>query len=683
MTLSFRFTNTDSPLYGSWRTQDTQTGLTVTADFVSPLQDELAPIPGVGTPDIQDPATLTRLPAIPSRRVVTSLESLTLTIDGEDYSSLVTGFDVAKPMHGEVTGVIELRDGRNPYNLDPSVATAIKAGAPVDFEMRLPGQTVPLVKRGFIVEPPRFRLERFNVGSLSLRVGDIFLLKRQSETGRREPYCGNLPNTVAQAAQIFARIRELPGTFGGNAVVENINPDFVEGAPWDFLASLYEVIDFDVRTTAQGEPVAVPRATYNAQTAIELRDWQVSEASFDSPASLPFSKVPGYNNFQRSLGYRSQSQTREDFSRWNPADTQPWFQTNNTYQVIRTQLLGDTEVVVETQTWGYLPNNTLVPSDNLPPAETGPCGEFIPPPTFEPVSTRLDIIQTRRYRVYFEPHISGSYVVVGTEENVTGWNTYQDADGNTILYFGPLEGIRETFSHTPLDRPNVCAKYWDLVRTASETIQYSRVTVGENVEPEYRLTQRRQSVWTRSDETITEGQVTEWTVTENTQNYDADAGRWVGGNLPVSSATSPPTAVFINEFTVPVNLEVETEFPELEQLFGDRESKPVQFPNAYTTRDLLVATERYARETAGLAYSLHLIVDPRIPIRPGNAIRYIRPDGSQIHGLAWSVEYNATGPQTTQSVVLMRTFTEPGLAAVRANPGFVPTDGRNLEDPCF
>lgn len=682
MTLSVRLNNTDSPLRGYWGTEGPVGGIEVAGSFESPLQDSLATIPGTGEPDIQNPETLAKLPPIPSRRLLISLESLTFTISGLDFSSMVTSCDLVRPMHGETQGNLVLKNGRDPYSLDPGVSSSIKAGSPVTLSIKLPGQEIPLLRKGFIVEPPKFRLERFNVGSLEIRVGDIFLLMRQSENTRGEPYCGPIPNTISQAAQIFARVRELPGTFGGDALVENLNPDFVEGPPWDFLASLYEPINYDVRTTVSGDAVALPRGTYRRGEAVRLDTWQVSEAKLDSPASLPFSKVPGFNNFQRNLGFRSSSTTREDFSSWNASDTSPWFTNNNTYQVIRTQFLGDTQVVVETQVWGYLPNNTVVPTDNLPPPQTGPCGEFVPPPTFEPVTTRLAVIQTRRYRAYFEPHISGSYVIVGTEETVTGWSTYPDEQGNTVLFFGPLEAVRETYSHTPVDNADICPKYWDLVRIGQETINYSRVSIAPNTEPEYRLTQQRKTVWTRVTEQLSEGQVQEWQATEVSQNYDSEAGRWVGGALPVSNALSPPSAAFINEFTVPVRLEVETQFPEFEALFGDRESRPVQFPNAYTTRDLLTATERYARETAGLAYSIHLIVDPRIPIRPGSSIQYVRPNGQEIHGLAWSVEYNITGVQATQSVVLMRTFTEPGFAAIRSNPGFLPSDGRDLSDPC-
>jgi hypothetical protein len=534
---------------------------------------------------------------------------------------------------------------------------------------------------GYIVEPPKFRIESVNVGSLSLRIGDIFLLKRQSETGSLDPYCGELPQTTAQAAQLFARVRGLPGVFGGEALVENINPDFIEGAPWDFLSSLYEVLNFDVRTTVQGVPIAVPRTRFSPDTALVLESYQVTEADWDSPQSLPFSVVPGYNTFNRSLGFRTNQTTTQDFSSWNPGNTEPWFVSNNTYTETTTTTLGDTAVQTITRTWGYIPNSTVVPSEDLPGPSTGPCGEFIPP--VAPVSTRLDVIQTRTFRAYFEPHISGSYVVTGTEETVEGWNTYQNLDTDTVLYFGQLEASREDYTHQAVTNLNVCPQYWDLLRVGTDQTTYARVEVGEGLEPVFQLTSRNITQWSESSDEVTEGQVRSWYAAKSSQSYDSATGTWIGGSLPREENPSPPSAQFINTFKVPVSLEVETTFPELSSLFGERKSKPVQFPNAYTTRDLLTATERYARETAGLAYSIHLLVDPRVPIRPGAAIIYRRPGGADVHGLAHHVEYNCTGPQVTQSVILMRTFTEPGFAAIRENPGFVPESSVSTSNPCL
>jgi hypothetical protein len=128
-----------------------------------------------------------------------------------------------------------------------------------------------------------------------------------------------------------------------------------------------------------------------------------------------------------------------------------------------------------------------------------------------------------------------------------------------------------------------------------------------------------------------------------------------------------------------VSLEVSVRLPELIELFGDRKSKPVSFPNSFTQKELLKATERYAREVSGMAYAIHLKIDPRVPVRPGAQIIYKR--GSQeIHGLAWSVETNISGPVATQSVILMRTFTEPALYAFR-NEGFLPNQ-QDSGNPC-
>lgn len=681
MTIAVRFTNKDGRLLGRWDTPAIE-GLPIEGEFISPNPPVPPAIPGEGPPNINDPATLAKLFPKPSQRIVVSLLSLEFKVEEQDWSNNVVSFDLMRPMHGETQGVVELRSGRSVRLLDPAATGKFKAGSKVSLTVNLPNQSVPLLLGGYIVEPPKFRVEEPNIGALSLRIGDLFLLKRQSETGLIEPYCGPLPRTTAEAASIFARVRGLPGVFGGEALVENINPDFIEGAPWDFLSSLYEVLDYDVRSDINGNPLAVPRTKFNPQTALILEEYQVLEASWDAPQSLPFSKVPGYNTFDRSLGFRVNETTREDFSKFNPSNTEPWFTSNNTYEVVKTTLLGDTAVQVVTQTWGYLPNNTLVPPSGLPTPDTGPCGEFIPPPEVI-VTTRLDIIQTKTYRAYFEGHASGAYIITATEETVEGWNTYQDEDTNTILYFGQLEASKSTYKHQAVINEGVCPQYWEVVRTGEEKFTYARVSVAEFQEPVFQLTSKQSVTWAESEEVVGEGQVRTWKSSKSSQSYDAKTARWSGGELPVEETLNPPQAQFIREFKVPVSLEIETLYPEFQELFGDRPSKPVQFPQAYTNRELLTATERYARESTGLAYSIHLIVDPRVPIRPGAPIIYKRPGTQEVHGIAWSVEFNCTGSQISQSVILMRTFTEPALLAIRNNPNFIPPTSQSLSSECF
>ena len=680
MTIGFRFTVNDGQLSGRWSPPELLGGVDLSADFVNPNPVVPPPEPGEGAPDPLDPATLAKLHPINSKRVLVSIHGLSLNIEGVEWGDYVTSFDVVRPMNGETEGVIELRTGRSLTALDPTYQPSLKAGSSLNFEVTLPGQTVPMLLGGYIVEPPKYRIDGTNVGNLSIRVGDIFLLKRQSETGAIEPYCGELPQTTAQAAQIFARVRGLPGVFGGEALVENINPDFVEGAPWDFLSSLYEVLNYDVRTTVSGVPIAVPRTEFDVNTALILEDYQVSEADWDAPTALPFSKVPSYNSFNRSLGFRVNETTALDYGNWNAGNTAPWFDSNNTYTETSTTTLGDTAVQVVTRTWGYIPNNTIVPSEGLS-GVSDPCGQPVQPPA--PVSTRLDIIQTRTFRAYFEPHISGGYLVTGTEENIEGWGFYQNSDFDTVLYFGQLSNNRKNYEHSPVEDERVCPQYWEILRVGTEETIYSRVTVADNAQPSFQLTSRKSETWTESTEDITEGQVRGWKRGGSNQFYDVKSKTCVGGGTPEETVQSPPTAQFINTFKVPVNLEAETDFPELVELFGERESKPVQFPNAYTTRDLVTAADRYARESAGLAYSIHLIVDPRVPIKPGAAIRYRRPGGSEVHGLAWAVEFNCTGSQITQSVILMRTFTEPSFSSIRNNPGFIPTASTSAANPCL
>jgi hypothetical protein len=465
-------------------------------------------------------------------------------------------------------------------------------------------------------------------------------------------------------------------------VVENLNPDFIEGPPWDFLASLYEPLNYDVRSSLNGETVAVPRGSFNPRTALKISSEQALEGYIDSPVSKPFSVVRGYNSFSRGKGFEVKQPQYSDFTRWDPANTAPWFITNNTYTITKQLQLGNTLVQEIVETWGYLPNNTVVPTGSRPGPSEGPCGEFIPAPELPTITTSLTKIAERTTRLFFEPHVSGSYLVNRSVETLEGWSTYRLENGDTKLYFGPLEGYQVSYQHDVVPQELVCPQYWDVVRVSSEAYRYNRVALAEFGEPEYRLTQREVEAWSREGELTAEGEAIQWTRAGESSAYDTANARWVGGAATVAPQDSPPQGQFIGPLTVPTNLEAVIEFPELVALFGRREAKPIQFSNAYSYRDLGTAIDRFAREAAGLAYAVSLVIDPRVPVRPGASVEYTRPDGSVVHGLAWAVEYNCTGVELTQSVLLMRTFTEPGLLSQRNNPRFIPGAPVDVQNPC-
>lgn len=680
--MNITFTNKDQPRLGlTWAPTGFQGNLSLAGSFVSSFQPTEPGQAGDGLPTIEDPDSLFRLPAKPSARVVTSLTGLSVMIGGLDWAEWVTGLDIMHPLTGETQGSLTLACP-NLATLDPYYQPTLVAGAGVEILAEFGGLPAPLLVGGYIVEPPKYQVQDRNLGTLTIRVGDLFLLKRQSENYALEAYCGSLPKTTAEAAQIFARVRGIPGVWGGEALLEGANPDFVDGPPWDYLSSLYEVLNYDVRTSRQGTPVALPRPAWDRSRAIRLTPDQVIEGRLDTGVSKPYSVVIGYNQFERDLGLRQRQTEDTDFSRWDPANTEPYFVSDNTYTVTKTSYLGDTAVQELVETWGYLPDNTLIPDGSVPGPSTGPCGEFIPAPEIQPVTTSLGVIQTSRTVLYFEPHISENYLVVGRETQVQGWSEYTTQAGDTQLYFGDLGSTRETYGHTPIEAPRVCPQYWSILRTYSQTVQYSRVQPqGSKAEPVYQLTTRSTDIWAKDTTELVEGQVTEWNLSRTSQAYDVNTGRWSGGSSPVQQG-SPPPAQFIRAYKVPVTLETRVELPELVRLFGVRESRPVQFPNAFTQQDLNRAADRYARETSGLAYSVHIICDPRLAVKPGDLIVYEREPGHEIHGIVWTQEFNVTGTQATQSVVLMRTFTEPSLVAARERAGFSPETQFDTSNPC-
>lgn len=679
MTLELTARNRDTGLKINWGQDDLTGGLTLTADFVSAFRPPGSVIPGVGPPNKDNPASLSRVPQVPSQRVVTSVLGASVTIGGVDVVDHMTGLDLMRPLHGETQGLIRLLAPLQAGVLDQESAH-LKPGSEVEIALRYAGVTVNLFK-GFVVEPPSFQIVDRNLSSVAVRVGDLFLLKRQSDNVALEAYCGPLPRTTGTAARVFARVRGLPGNWGGNALVEGLNPDFVEGPPWDFLAQLYEPLNWDVRSTSEGELVATPRRQWVLDQAIVLTDRDCIEGQLDAPANLPFSVVPAYNNFERDLGKRVRSTEETDFSRWDPANTEPWFVSNNEYQVIKSRFVGDTAVSVTVETWGYLPNNTIVPGGSIPGGETGPCGEFVPPPEVQPVTTRLSLLQTNTENLFIEPHLSGDFLVTGRESTTEGWSTFRNANGDTELFQGVLAASRDNYGHTPIETAGVCPQYYPIVRTYAQANRWRRVQAeGSTDEPSYQLTQQSVEQYTRDTEEITEGQVLNWSRVRTDQVYDTETGRWIGGPGPLEEA-NPPQGQFVRSLKVPVTLEAEIALPEVEALVGVRQSRPVQFPEAYTTRDLQIAAERWGRETSGLAYSVHLVVDPRIPLSPGALVRYQRGD-REIHGIVWTVETNVTGPEATQSVVLLRTFTEPALVAARESGGFVPDVDLDVSNPC-
>jgi hypothetical protein len=584
--------------------------------------------------------------------------------------------NLMRPMSGEVEGVLTF-GARDWTLLDPQVHKEIRAGSQVFLRVHYAGLSVELMPLGYILEPPKFRLLEGTIGTLSIRVGDLLALKRQSDADI-EPYCGPIPRSTSQAAQIFSRVRGLPGVWGGDALVENLSPDFIEGPPFDFLKSLYEGLDYDVRSALDGTPIAIQRPRFNPLTALVLDSSQVIEGELDSPQSIPFSTVRGYNQFDRDMGFRQREENTTDFSNWAPGNTSPWYDSSNTYQTQKDLYLGDTVINQIIETWGYIPLNSLVPSASQT-ATSDPCGNPIENQNpVEPVLTRLGIVEREITRVNFEPHISGNFLINSQETQKEGWRVFTNPDGDKVLSFGPISASRLSYGHVATPAEGICPQYWPLQRTFTERLDWNQVSVTTENPPEYQLVQKQTEKWTQGTQGIAEGQILSWVSQKSSSSWDPQSRQWIGGALPVEEG-SPPLASFVRSYKVPVSLEGSVRLPELVELFGERKSKPIQFPNCFTQKELLKATERYAREVSGMAYAIHLKIDPRIPVRPGAQVIY-RRGSLEIHGLAWAVETNISGPVATQSVILMRTFTEPALYAFR-NEGFLPNQ-LDSGNPC-
>lgn len=652
-----------------WSTQESQErSIGLSGVFESLYESPGTTIPGDLDPSIENPGSLEKLPPIASRSVVTSVLDLELQVGspGISLGSYVTQLDLMRPLSGELEGVVTL-GARDWTLIDPQAHKEIRAGSQVSIRVRYAGIWVNLLPFGYIIEPPKFQLIEGSIGSLSIRLGDILALKRQSESDI-EPYCGEIPKSTSQAAQIFARVRGLPGVWGGDALVENLNPDFIDGPPADFLKSLYEGLNYDVRTALDGTPIAVERPRFNPLTAIVVDSSQVIEGELDSPQSIPFSTVKGYNQFDRDMGFRQREENSTDYSNWAPGNTIPWYDSNNTYTTQKDLYLGDTVINQIRETWGYIPLNSTVPATSQT-ATTDPCGNPINPNPVEPTQTRLGIVEREITRINFEPHISGNYLINSQETQKEGWAVFTGSNGDKFLTFGPISASRLSYGHVATPAEGVCPQYWPLQRTYTERLDWNQISTDSQNPPNYQLVQKQTEAWSQSSVAIAEGQVLTWIAQKTSSTWDPQSRQWVGGSLPVEDG-NPPLGSFVRSYKVPVSLEVSVRLPELIELFGDRKSKPIQFPNCFTQKELLKATERYAREVSGMAYAIHLKIDPRIPLKPGSQIIYKR--GSlEIHGIAWSVETNISGPVATQSVILMRTFTEPSLYSFR-NEGFIP-----------
>lgn len=667
MSLPITGENKDKPLWLTWGLGGE--GLPLTADFQSVEFEAREAEPGEGLPRYDDPDSLYRLPSGFSDHIVTTVQGATVVIGGQPWDQWVTSLDCATPLNGPVVGAITL--------LSP-METAIKSGDRVNLAIMLPGVTVGLLAEGYVTEPPKAKWADGLVGT-TVAVGDILEYRRATDTGRIEPYCGPLPRTVSEAADVYTRARGLPFVGGGDLLVEGITPDFVEMAPHPFLSELYAPLNTDVRTSSDGTIIAVPRLPFDRERAILITAAQALEVDFDSPAFPAYSRATAYNNFDRDLGLKTDTQETSDFSGWDASNTEPWFLSNNTYTLTKKAMLGDTAIQTTVETWGYMPNSSVVPK--VEGARQDPCEPNQETPDV-PISTRLDVISLDTEVLAIEGHISGAYVVTGVDSYRDGWGTYANADGDTVLYNGQLESRREEYQHTVEVGSRVCPQYWPVLRVAKRATRYSRVAWAEGEQPTLQLVSQLSELWEQSTEAVGEGQVKEWRAVSTTRTFDSKAGRWVGGNSDTGRAFSPPFAQFVGSAKVPVQLEVSLEFPEFRELFGDREAGPIRVPNAFTSEALTRALERQIRESTGLAYGLMLVVDPRLPLRPGASVIYEREGGSRVEGIVFSREFNVSGTEVTQSVVLMRSFTEPGLAAVRNRPGFTTSASVSNANPC-
>jgi len=590
---------------------------------------------------------LPKLTNFPSKVFNLGIDGVELFINGVDFSGTVYSLDWSVPVNGVSQGSLTLRQAVG-FNIDPDT-NGITQGSTVQISIRPTKLYSELLTNCFVIGNPTYTLNQDGEYELGLEIGDELALLSESARNRTL-YCGLPARTTQELATIYAntnglRTRVFPV---GHAIQEASTNNFLTESPFEFLSSIYGPINRDVRCSPRGAIVFPVRRDFDLSLATVLSYRDVIESSNNfSGYYEPFTKVKVSNNFDLLLPFEFSNRATRQIQ-GNPENKKPWFQGGYQEIVTTSTSLGDTDVYIREDTYGYVPTEARPWDKAL--VDEDPCaiGAF---------TTAFQLIGTKIKALSYYAHPSGSKIVSRVQTWVNGLQIYQITDEGSPnfedydLFNGLISYENVTYVNSPQPNVDVCSKDWQIVQTnvrredyklSEDRILFFSGWVQENYSPSGTSSLLGQSSFTGVDQT--------WIQTLDQGEYDEAGGFWVIQPTQTEVGVNPPGATIISPVTQNI-----TNFSELTlSEFQELEPIPLNAPFCYNKDQLDTFAFRYLTEQYGMSKSIMVTVPFSNTLGLGDSVVFEDRNGIRKNFRVWRIEVNLTGKQITKSLVLLR-----------------------------
>jgi hypothetical protein len=592
---------------------------------------------------------LPRLQAQPSKVFNLNVYSTRVLINNVDFSNALYSLDWQTPISGVSQGSLLLKETLG-LNINPD-SNGIAQGSEVEIYVKETPQTEELLTRCYVLGFPSLSLNGEGTYEVQIQLGDELALLSQT-TRSRSKYCGQVPKTTQELANIYAQLNGLRTRIfpTGHTINEASVNNFLTESPYEFLQAIYAPINKDVRTTSNGLVIVPTRRKFDLETAYTLsyKDVIQSQNNF-SKFYETYTTVKASNDFSLELDFAFSSRTYTQVN-GNPENTKPWFQGG--YQEIRTTItsLGDTNVYTLKETFAYVPLESLPWPKEL--VDLDPCaiGEF---------TTVFDVIEREIISLTYYSHPSGTKIVTKEEKWVNGLKITQIKDEldpnfeDYDLYNGSLSYDITTYQNSPQANVSVCEKDYQLLSTYIRNEKYG-------LDKDFNFLFQSWSSETYSPSGVSSslgqqsftGTELRWNKTLITGEFSQDENIWIIQPAINTPNENPPQAQVIKPIVESV-----TNFSQFTLIPGASiEPKPLSAPFCYDKNQLDTYAERYLREQFGLSKSIVIVTPFREPLGLNDSVVFTDRLGQTYNYICYDVEVNITLQQCTKTYTLLRWY---------------------------
>lgn len=640
----------------TYYTPDNVVTLDSTVEIISTSNSTGSLVPGTGDDIVNDDGSwnweaFPKLATQTSTQLEVSVPTTIFKVSGFDFSNCFYSGDWLAPGHGKSQGTITLyrvpAAQLNPYN----PTGVFKRGAPIEWRHQW-GTIDRLICKAYILQPPIYKKEAEGLCSLELSIGDILLLKEDEAAKLPVVLCESEPQTASELAKRYGNYYGIELAPPFSYKIYDPPSDYRSETPFALLAALSEPENYDTRTSEEGAVTFVKRGV-NSNTH-NLTSEQVLDLTPTRQGQEPFTDSTFYNTFSKSSGFPvTTKQWRVYSGEWKETNHHPWFISNSTYTDFEAKYIGDTLIEQREKTYGWHPTTSTIPKEEN---DADACSTIITVGG----GTSFGIIQDTLWQLVYDPHASGTWIVIGSVKYTEGKRNY-DNGTDWVIYTGELEREIEAIENTAQEDISVCPWYWINLKTKVRKYKKQRRLLAQGYTgTTYYVSEWSEQIWYPvTGETATvvpigdqyaEG--TKWESKIITYTNNSEHRLWSSK----IDFDPPSNSDFVRPVVVDVSVSAKVNLNTLNTYFGYRTSPSIQVPYCYDLEHLKTYGDRWLKEQAGVSDSLTLVVPYHSAVKLNDIITFTDWDGQVYKGLVISLEINQTQNVATQTVVLMRLY---------------------------